>query len=114
MVRRSTISEWVRPWGVVTLPCDARCSTRAWGEGLAISAEAQHLEACWQWVAFLSEQMPHRPPSRCGRRSCSVDTRYTGAESVTKATRRRQRLRKPDDSDNCAPCHCIICSDFDE
>jgi ABC-type glycerol-3-phosphate transport system substrate-binding protein len=51
---------WTRPWGMATVPRDARSSTLAWGEGLAISGETQYPEACWQWVLFLSEQLPRR------------------------------------------------------
>jgi multiple sugar transport system substrate-binding protein len=52
--------EWLRPWGMVTVPSGVQASAPAWGEGLAISGATEHPEACWQWIVFLSEQMPAR------------------------------------------------------
>jgi len=50
--------KWRRRWGMVTVPRDARSATLAWGEGLFISSQAQNPDACWQWIVFLSEQVP--------------------------------------------------------
>ncbi len=53
---------WPRPWefkwGMTTLPRDARNLTAASVSGLAIFAQSQHPEAGWQWIDFLSRQMP--------------------------------------------------------
>jgi len=57
--------EWPAQWGMVPLPGDARSATMALVEGYAISAQAAHPEACWQWIAFLSEQVaPASVPAR--------------------------------------------------
>jgi ABC-type glycerol-3-phosphate transport system substrate-binding protein len=45
-------------WGVVPLPRDARAFTLASVDGYAISADAEHPEACWQWITFLSNEVP--------------------------------------------------------
>jgi len=52
--------KWEFGWGLTTLPRDREAATLALVEALAISAEAQQPEACWQWVAFLSRQTPSR------------------------------------------------------
>ena len=45
-------------WGMTTIPRDVRSATAVRVGGFAISAKAQHPEACWQWLSFLSRQMP--------------------------------------------------------
>jgi multiple sugar transport system substrate-binding protein len=45
-------------YGMVPLPRDARSFTQAMIYGYAITAQALEPEACWQWIAFLSEQVP--------------------------------------------------------
>ena len=58
--------EWFVNWGIAPLPSGARPVTDAWVEGYAISSETPHTDACWEWILFLSDQMPHRlmPPRR--------------------------------------------------
>jgi hypothetical protein len=43
---------------VVPLPRDVEFATQASVEGYAISTRCRYREACWQWITFLSEQMP--------------------------------------------------------
>jgi len=50
--------KWKMRWGIAPVPRDARTSTLAVVDGYFISSQAQHPEACWRWVSFLSEQMP--------------------------------------------------------
>jgi len=50
--------EWKMRWGMVPLPHDAQSATLTSIEGYFVSSQARHLNACWQWISFLSEQMP--------------------------------------------------------
>lgn len=50
--------EWKMRWGFVPLPHDAQSATLTFVEGYSISSQAQYPDACWQWISFLSEQMP--------------------------------------------------------
>jgi multiple sugar transport system substrate-binding protein len=52
--------EWKMRWGMVPLPRDAQSATLMSVEGYLISSQAQHLDACWQWISFLSKQAPQR------------------------------------------------------
>jgi multiple sugar transport system substrate-binding protein len=47
-------------WGVVPLPRGKQGATMATLEGYAISATTSHPDAGWQWVRFLSNQMPYQ------------------------------------------------------
>lgn len=53
-------TEWDMRWGIVPLPRDVRAVTVCSVEGYFISAQTEHPRACWQWIAFLSRQMPER------------------------------------------------------
>ena len=52
--------EWPMRWGMVPLPRDQLPATLATLEGYGISSETDHPDACWQWVKYLSQQMPLR------------------------------------------------------
>ena len=52
--------EWKMRWGMVPLPRDAQSATLTSIEGYFVSSQAQHPDACWQWISFLSEQTPYR------------------------------------------------------
>jgi ABC-type glycerol-3-phosphate transport system substrate-binding protein len=68
-------------WGMVPLPSDERASTLGILMAYAASADTGHPEACWEWMTFLSEQMP--PFVLPARRSLAESTEYTdqvGAE----------------------------------
>jgi multiple sugar transport system substrate-binding protein len=49
--------EWKMRWGMAPLPRDAQSAILASIEGYFVSSQAQHPDACWQWISFLSEQM---------------------------------------------------------
>jgi multiple sugar transport system substrate-binding protein len=52
--------KWNINWGVAPLPRDAHPFTGIFFEGYAISNESANPEAAWQWISFLSRQMPGR------------------------------------------------------
>jgi multiple sugar transport system substrate-binding protein len=52
--------DWFVDWGMVPLPRDVTSMTQADVEGYAIHAEAEHPDACWEWISFLSQHMPYR------------------------------------------------------
>jgi len=61
-------------WGMVPLPRDASSATWAIVEGYSISAQTQHPDTCWQWLAFLSQQMP--PGLMPARKSLAESAAY--------------------------------------
>ena len=52
--------QWEMRLGMVPVPRGARSVTYPYGEGYAISAGTAHPQACWQWIAYLSKEMPYR------------------------------------------------------
>lgn len=52
--------EWKMRWGVAPMPRDAQSATPMSVEGYFVSSRAQHPDACWQWISFLSRQTTHR------------------------------------------------------
>jgi multiple sugar transport system substrate-binding protein len=52
--------EWFVNWGMAPLPQDVTSITQAQVEGYVIYAETKHPDACWEWITFLSQQMPYR------------------------------------------------------
>ena len=51
---------WNFDWGMAPLPRDAQPISQSWGWGYAITAQSQNPETSWQWISFLSQQMPNR------------------------------------------------------
>jgi ABC-type glycerol-3-phosphate transport system substrate-binding protein len=55
---------WPAPWefasGMVTLPREAVSSTFGGAEIYVISAKTEQPQAAWQWLSFLSKQLPNR------------------------------------------------------
>jgi ABC-type glycerol-3-phosphate transport system substrate-binding protein len=51
---------WEMRWGMAPVPQGEQSVAFPDGEGYAISAHTSHPEACWQWIAYLSQEMPHR------------------------------------------------------
>lgn len=53
-------SQWdTWDWGMIPLPRDAQSITSGLVEGYAISTEANHINECWQWIEYLSNQIPN-------------------------------------------------------
>jgi ABC-type glycerol-3-phosphate transport system substrate-binding protein len=52
--------KWNIRWGVAPLPREAQAFTGIFFEGYAISNESANPDAAWQWIAFLSQQIPNR------------------------------------------------------
>ena len=59
---------------MVPLPGGARTATLAIVGGYFISSQAQHPDACWQWISFLSEKMP--PGAAPTRKSLAESNAY--------------------------------------
>ncbi len=53
-------------WGIAPLSRDQNAATLAITDAYFVSSGTAHPDECWQWVAFLSEQLPARqiPPRR--------------------------------------------------
>ena len=49
---------WKVPWGAAPLPQDAQAATMVMAYLLGISSQAADADACWQWLAYLSQQLP--------------------------------------------------------
>ena len=67
-------AEWNMRWGIVPLPRDEQPATLTMVEGIFISSQTPHPDACWQWVAFLSKQIPNRQTP--ARKSLAESTTY--------------------------------------
>lgn len=81
-----TYARWNFRWGMLPLPRDAQAATQAWGWGYAIRSEAQNPEACWRWIAFLSEQMPNRlMPARRSLAESEAYEQLVGNETAAMA-----------------------------
>jgi multiple sugar transport system substrate-binding protein len=51
-------AEWQMEWGMVPLPSDQQASTLGFAQAYAVLADTEYPDLCWEWLAFLSEQMP--------------------------------------------------------
>jgi multiple sugar transport system substrate-binding protein len=49
---------WDVDWGIVPLPKGAHSATFAYLGGYVISEQAPSPDACWQWIAYLTRQIP--------------------------------------------------------
>jgi len=77
--------EWFINWGVAPLPQDAQLVTQADVEGYAIYSQTAYPDACWEWITFLTRQMPSNAAYRLmpARRSLAESKAYeqlAGAE----------------------------------
>jgi len=72
--------EWKMRWGMVPLPRDAQSATLTFIEGYFVSSQAQHPDACWQWISFLSEQTSYRlmPARKSLAESATYEQRVGG------------------------------------
>lgn len=50
--------KWQISWGAAPLPRDVQAATTANAYVLGISSQAADADACWQWLAYLSQQLP--------------------------------------------------------
>jgi ABC-type glycerol-3-phosphate transport system substrate-binding protein len=50
--------EWPFRWGVVPLPKGRESATFAYTLGYAIAGNAEHPDACWEWIDYLTRQTP--------------------------------------------------------
>jgi ABC-type glycerol-3-phosphate transport system substrate-binding protein len=72
---------WPFAWGMTTLPREQEAATMAITEALAISMRSEHPEACWQWISFVSRQVPNRlAPARRSLAKSSVYEEQVGVE----------------------------------
>lgn len=75
--------EWPMKWGMAPLPRDAQAATLLISEAYVISADAEHPEACWQWIDFLSHQTPPQlAPARRSVAESAEFERLAGADSA--------------------------------
>jgi len=51
-------ADWQMEWGMVPLPRDAQAATLGLVSAHAITAQTEHPDACWEWVAYLTGEMP--------------------------------------------------------
>jgi ABC-type glycerol-3-phosphate transport system substrate-binding protein len=73
--------EWDMRWGMAPLPRDAQSATLTLVDGYFISAQTQHPEACWNWISFLSTQLPAlRAPVRRSLAESDEYERQVGAQ----------------------------------
>jgi multiple sugar transport system substrate-binding protein len=73
--------EWKMRWGMVPLPRDAQSATLASVEGYFVSSQAQHPDACWRWISFLSQQTSHRlMPARKSLAESAAYERQVGSD----------------------------------
>jgi multiple sugar transport system substrate-binding protein len=77
-------------WGMAPLPSDAQAATLSTGDFLYIFSDAQNPEACWEWLTFVSEQMPPEwlVPMRTSQIESEAYSRLVGSEvaAVVKAS----------------------------
>ena len=67
-------ARWQMNWGMAPLPRDERASTLGFVMAYAASADTRHPEACWEWMTYLSEQIP--PFVLPARRSLAESAEY--------------------------------------
>ncbi len=80
---RSWWSPWSFKWGIVTVPGDKLAATYAIAGALAISSQAAHPEACWDWISFLSQQMPaDYAPARQSLLASAAYTQQVGDDNA--------------------------------
>ena len=101
---------WPRQWpfkgGMATLPRDVHALSAARVDALAISAKAKSPEACWQWVAFLSKQMPGQYiPARRSLTESQAYEQLVGSEfaAVARATMKGEVIMSEPDAAFLAP-----------
>jgi len=93
-------AEWKMDWGMVPLPRDAQSATVTYLLGYAISTQAASPAACWQWIAFLSQQVQTPYGLTPARKSVAESAAYrqlvgSDAASVAQASMENAMLLSP-------------------
>ena len=91
--------EWPFSWGVVPLPRGQQSATMVIIEAYFISADTQHRDAAWEWVSFLSQQLPQRlAPVRRSLAESNAYEQKVGADvaAVTQASMESALLLSPE------------------
>ena len=99
------LSQREEPWtadlclGIVSLPVDQQPATMTLIEGYFISAQTPHADACWEWISFLSQQLPGRLiPVRKSLAEGDEFTRQAGSEvaAIARASMENALLLSPE------------------
>jgi multiple sugar transport system substrate-binding protein len=53
-------TEWDMGWGIAPLPRDQQSATMTLVAGYYVSGQTDHAEAAWEWIAFISQEMPNQ------------------------------------------------------
>jgi ABC-type glycerol-3-phosphate transport system substrate-binding protein len=53
-------AEWDMRWGVAPLPRDQQSATMTLVAGYFVSQQTEHADACWEWISYVSGEMPNR------------------------------------------------------
>ena len=51
---------WNMHWGIAPLPRDAQFVAQASANGYVVLSQIENPQACWEWLKFLSQQLPER------------------------------------------------------
>ena len=75
--------DWSFRWGMAPMPVDARSATFLDHQALLVFSQTEVPDACWRWVAFVSERMPHvMAPSRKSLIASEAYEERVGAEAA--------------------------------
>jgi len=78
--------DWQMEWGAVPLPVDQQAATIGYGHAYAVLSDAQEPDACWEWLTYLSEQMPaYAMPARRSLAESEAFERRVGYEIASAA-----------------------------
>jgi multiple sugar transport system substrate-binding protein len=79
-------AKWQMNWGIAPLPRDERASTLGLVLAYAASSDTRHPEACWEWLTYLSEQIPpYVMPARRSLAESDDYSRQVGEEAAAVA-----------------------------
>jgi len=81
---RTWFAPWEFPSGMAPLPREATSSTSVNFEIYVISAKTEQPEAAWQWLSFLSRQLPNREaPARRSLLESDAFTEQVGEKAAS-------------------------------
>ena len=80
-------AQWNMDWAIVSLPRDRQAATLTLVQGYFVMAQTAYPDACWQWISFLSRQLPDRAAP--ARRSLAESREYSNrvGEDVAQVAR---------------------------